>query len=455
MRKSFREFSQRLNFGMDRILPDALVLAMALTILTLVAGWVWTDSSLLDMIRYWGDGFWDFLSFGMQTTLIFATSYVVANAPASKRALVRLARIPKNGVQGVVFVGVVSALLGWVSWGLDLAAGAILARSIALHLRRVDFKLYVAVAYTGAITSGLFGISGSEFLMVNTPGYFMEEVFGLIPLSRTVFEPSLLTAQVLGLLVAVPALAALIHTKPQETPALDEKALDWFLEQDRAVSELKTDRRPVRGMTLAERLDNSPVTTLLIGGAGLIYVAYRFATRGFDLTLDMMNFILLMLGILLHGTPRDLLAAAEEGVRSAYGVVLQFPFYAGIQGMLTSSGLMTILASAFAGHATQRSFPYACYVCMAIVNFFIPSSGGIFMVAGPSLGQAALELGVDANKFLISFTVGETISNVIQPFWAVPLLGMVGLHMKDIMGYCMIFFVVLTLIFFGVWAVFW
>ena len=455
MRKALRKISGALNVGMDKVLPDAIVLAFILTIITFVMGLVLTDSGPLDMIVYWGSGFWGFLSFSMQMAMIIATGYIVAEAPPIKRALVKLCRIPKNGIQGVVFVAIASAILGWISWGLGLVAGAILARSVALNLRKVDFKLYVAVAYTGAITTGLFGISGSEFLLVNTPGYFMEEMLGLIPLSKTVFEPSLLIAQILSLIIIVPLVAALIHTNPNETPEMDSAILDRFLEQEKAVLAMKDTHKKKSEMTFAERVDNSSVTTIIIGIAGIIYLIYWFATRGFDLTLDVMNFLLLFVGIICHGSPRNLLTACEEGVRSAYGVLLQFPFYAGIQGMMASSGLVAIIANAFATHSSEGSFPYLCYVCMAIINFFIPSSGGIFMVAGPALGQAALDLGVEANQFLISFTAGETISNIIQPFWAIPLLGIAGLKMKDIMGYCIVFFVLITAIFFGTWAIMW
>ena len=455
MRKALRKISGALNLGMDKILPDAIVLAFILTMITFVMGLIFTDSGPLDMIVHWGSGFWGFLSFSMQMAMIIATGYIVAEAPPIKRALVKLCRIPKNGIQGVVFVAIASAVLGWISWGLGLVAGAILARSVALNLRKVDFKLYVAVAYTGAITTGLFGISGSEFLLVNTPGYFMEEMLGLIPLTETVFEPSLLIAQILGLIIIVPLVAALIHTNPKDTPEMDSAILDRFLEQEKAVLAMKDNHKKKSEMTLAERVDNSPVTTLIIGAGGIVYLVYWFATRGFDLTLDIMNFLLLFIGIICHGSPRNLLTACEEGVRSAYGVLLQFPFYAGIQGMMASSGLVAIIANAFATHSTVGSFPYLCYLCMAIINFFIPSSGGIFMVAGPALGQAALDLGLETNKFLISFTAGETISNIIQPFWAIPLLGIAGLKMKDIMGYCIVFFLVLTAIFFGVWAVMW
>lgn len=455
MRNALRKLCRALNFGMDRILPDAIVLAFFLTILTFVMGLALTDSTPLDMVIYWGDGFWGFLSFSMQMAMIIATGYIVAEAPPIKRALVRICKIPKNGVQGVVFVGVLSAFLGWISWGLGLVAGAILARSVALNLRKVDFQLYVAVAYTTAITTGLFGISGSEFLLVNTPGYFMEETLGLIPLSQTVFDPSLLLSQLLGLVLAVPLLAALIHTPPEETPELSSHILERFLAQEEATRALHANHTPKSAMTFAQRVDSSPITTTIIGAGGIVYIIHWFLTHGFDLTLDVMNFILLFVGILCHGSPRNLLTAAEEGVRSAYGVLVQFPFYAGIQGMMASSGLVAIIANAFASHSSAASYPYMCYLCMAIINFFIPSSGGIFMVAGPALGEAALNVGVEANQFLISFTAGETIGNIIQPFWAIPLLGIAGLKMKDIMGYCILFFVVLTLIFFGVWAVMW
>ena len=455
MRNALRKICGALNLGMDKVLPDAIVLAFVLTFITFIMGLVLTDSGPLDMVVYWGQGFWGFLSFSMQMAMIIATGYIVSEAPPIKRALVSLCKLPKNAIQGVVFVAIASAFLGWISWGLGLVAGAILARSVALNLRRVDFKLYVAVAYTGAISCGLFGISGSEFLLVNTPGYFMEDMLGLIPLSQTVFEPSLLLAQVLGLVIVVPLLAALIHTSPKDTPEMPKDILDRFLAQEEAVMAMKSNHKDKSGMTFAERGDNSFITTFIIGIAGIVYLVYWFYTEGFDLNLDIMNFMLLMIGILCHGSPRNLLNACEEGVRSAYGVLVQFPFYAGIQGMMSTSGLVAIIANAFAENSNATTYPFLCYICMAIINFFIPSSGGIFMVAGPALGEAALSVGLEPNKFLIAFTAGETISNIIQPFWAIPLLGIAGLKMKDIMGYCIVFFVVLTAIFFGVWAVMW
>ncbi len=455
MRNGLRKLAHGLNFGMDKILPDAIVLAFVLSIITYILCITVAGSGPLDTITYWGNGFWGLLSFSMQMALIIAIGYLVSEAPIIKRGLVGLCKIPKTATQGVVFIAIASAILGWISWGLGLVAGAILARSVALNLRKVDFKLYVAVAYTGAISCGLFGISGSEFLLVNTPKYIFEDWLGLIPLSQTVFEPSLLIQQVLGLIIVVPVLAALMHPSPKDTPEMPKDILDRFLAQEEAIRELKTNRKSKKEMTFAERADNSWITTTIIGIAGVIYLVWYFWKNGFDLNLDIMNFLLLFIGILAHGSPRNLLTAAEEGVRSAYGVLIQFPFYAGIQGMMDQSGLAGIIADAFSAGTTEATYPYLCYICMAIINFFIPSSGGIFTVCGEPLGTAALDVGLDANKFVIAFTSGETISNIIQPFWAIPLLGIAGLKMKDIMGYCIIFFLVLTAIWFGLWAIMW
>ena len=455
MRNGLRKLAHGLNFGMDKILPDAIVLAFVLSIITYILCITVAGSGPLDTITYWGNGFWGLLSFSMQMALIIAIGYLVSEAPIIKRGLVGLCKIPKTATQGVVFIAIASAILGWISWGLGLVAGAILARSVALNLRKVDFKLYVAVAYTGAISCGLFGISGSEFLLVNTPDYIFQDWLGLIPLSQTVFEPSLLIQQVLGLIIVVPVLAALMHPSPKDTPEMPKDILDRFLAQEEAIRELKTNRKSKKEMTFAERADNSWITTTIIGIAGVVYLVWYFATKGFDLNLDIMNFLLLFIGILAHGSPRNLLTAAEEGVRSAYGVLIQFPFYAGIQGMMDQSGLAGMIADAFSAGSTEATYPYLCYICMAIINFFIPSSGGIFTVCGKPLGTAALNVGLDANKFVIAFTSGETISNIIQPFWAIPLLGIAGLKMKDIMGYCIIFFVVLTAIWFGIWAIMW
>lgn len=289
--------------------------------------------------------------------------------------------------------------------------------------------------------------------MVNTPGYFLEKLLGIIPLSQTVFEPSLLIQQILGLIIVVLLLAALIHPDKKDTPEMDKATLDRFAAQDQENEiAVAVDKK---NMTVAEKIDNGHILNYIIGLGGIVYIVYWFATKGFDLNLNIMNFILLMLSFILHGTPRNLLTAAEEGVKSAFGVVIQFPFYAGIQGMMGASGLVALIANFFASISTQVTFPYWCYTAMAIINFFIPSSGGIFMVAGEPLGQAALNLGLDPNKFVIAFTAGETISNIIQPFWAIPLLGIAGLKMKDIMGYCIVFFIALTAIWFGVWAIMW
>jgi short-chain fatty acids transporter len=187
---------------------------------------------------------------------------------------------------------------------------------------------------------------------------------------------------------------------------------------------------------------------------GLSYVVYWFATEGFNLTLNIFNFTLLFLGILLHWTPKRLLTAFEEGVKASYGVVLQFPFYAGIQGMMGGSGLVTIIANWFLSISTAATFPVFTYISAAIVNFFIPSSGGIFMIQGPVMMEAGMALGVPAATIVNSFSAGEVISNLVQPFWAIPLLGLAGLKMKDIVGYCILSFLIASILYIAAFLIF-
>ncbi len=441
MGKSLRRFANRLNFGMDRITPDSFIFAILLTFIVYIMGLL-VGNDPFQLIKYWAEGFWGFLTFGMQMVLVLATGYTLATTKVAQRGLAKVARIPKNSVQACIFIAIVSAGLAFVSWGLGLVGAAILARELAKNIKKLHFKLVVASGYTGAML-GTMGLSFSEALLVNTPGHFLEAEIGLIPYSQTTFSPMLLVPTILCGLLILPLLIKLIHPEEKDVQEMDPALLAKFQEADKAEEGLPKEVKP----SIAERLDNSPVINLVVGIMGLVYIVYWFATQGFNLTLNMFNFTLLFLGIILHWTPKHLLKSFEEGVKASYGIVLQFPFYAGIQGMMVGSGLIVIIAGWFTAISTKFTFPILTYISTAIVNLFVPSSGGIFMVQGPVMVKAGAALGVPAATIVNSFSAGEVISNIIQPFWAIPLLGLAGLKMKDIMGYCIIGFLVISVVF--------
>jgi short-chain fatty acids transporter len=408
------------------------------------------------MILHWANGFWAFLTFSMQMFLALSAGYVLASSPPGKRALRKLAKIPKTSAGCILFLAYVIGLISWFNWAVGMVVAAFLAREIAVNQEKLEFKLLVAVAYCQSITIGILGPSTPEFLLVATPGNFMEKHLGLlVPLSNTIFDTGLVVGEIVTFFVALPLIYWLIHPDKNDVPEISPEIHEKFRLQDEAAIELMKSRKPKSEMTFAERMDNSPVLNYIFVIPGFIYIVYYFATKGFNMTLDIMNFIVLMGGILLHGTPRSLNSAMEEGARGAFGIALQFPIYAGIQGMIGGSGMIGIIATYFASISTANTFPYWTYLTGVILNIFVPSSGGLFMVAGPAIGKAGVMLGVPANQTIIAFTVGEVMSNMIQPFWAISLLGIAGLKMKDIMGYCILFFIVATVIFLLSFALIW
>jgi short-chain fatty acids transporter len=351
---------------------------------------------------------------------------------------------------------IVCSILSWCNWAVGLVMSVFLARYIAMSHDRVDFKILAACAYisTGAI--GMFGPSGPEVLIIATPGNFMEKTLGgLFPYSTTIFSPTVLTAEILAFLVILPLFIYLIHPAYEDTPLLPEAIKNKFEEEDREALESLKNAKSKKDMTFAERLDNNTLVNYIIGIAGIIYAVDFFAKNGFNMSLDLMNFIILMIGIILHKTPNNLSNAFKQGVTNGYAVALQFPIYAGIQGMMGSSGLVLLIATAFANMSTPETFIHFDYIAGAILNLFVPSSGGLFMVAGPALGSAGTMLGVPGNQSFIAFTAGEAISNVIQPFWAIPILGIAGLKMKDIMGTCIFSFIILSVVVNIVYGVMW
>lgn len=448
MRNMLRRITSKLNFGIEKVFPDSFVFCVALVVIVFFAGLFIAGKSPLEMVTYFGDGFWGFLAFTMQMVALMVVGSMVATSPLGQRCVKALARIPKSSIAAIVFVTIATSFLTWLQWGLGLIAGGLLCREIAKRMDKLDFKLLVAGSYAGW-SIGLFGLSNTESLIVNTPGHFMEQTIGLIPMTETALSPMMLTGAILCTL-ALALLFYLVHPTKENTPVIDERIKKLLAEADQSEAVIEV---PVQN-NFADKLQNSPIVNWAAGILGMCYVVQWFATKGFNLNLDIFNLMLLFLALFLHATPMRFMNAAKEATKDVYGIVVQFPFYAGIQGMMASSGLVLIMSDWFVSISTTASFPFWNYLCGAITNFFIPSSGGIWMVQGPIMVEAGKSLGVSAPLVINSFAAGEVYSNMIQPFWALPLLSMAGLEIRDIVGYCIMGFAIVTLIFFGVMLVF-
>lgn len=412
----------------ERYLPDAFVLVLMLTLVVFAAGMLVEGQSPIAMMTYWGEGFWNLLAFSMQMVLILVTGFVVASTPPFRKLLRALARLPRTPGQAIILVTLVSLVAAWINWGFGLVIGAFFARELGRQVEGLDYRLAIASAYSGfMIWHG--GLSGSIPLVIATEGHFAQELIGIIPTSETLFS-TLNLGILLGLLLAIPLVNRLIMPSPEETVTVDPARL------------AETEDDGADSTTLANGMDDSRLISILAGGLGLLYVAHYFLAADGGLNLNIMNFTLLFAGILLHGRPTLFLAAMKKAIEGAGGIVIQFPFYAGIMGMMVGSGLAVTLSSGFVAISTEQTFPLFIFLSAGIVNIFVPSGGGQWAVQAPIVLDAAAALGVSPARAALAVAWGDTWTNLIQPFWALPILAIAGLSAKDIMGFCLIVLVV-------------
>ena len=421
---------------LQRYLPDPFIFAIVLTLVVFALVMPSTGQGPVQVVEAWAGGFWKLLSFSMQMAMVVVTGHAMASAPAFKRKLSIMAGIAKTPGQAIVLVTVVSAIACWVNWGFGLVVGAIFARELAAKIRGVDYRLLIASAYSGFLFwhAGLSGsiplaIAGGANIETVTNG----AVTAAIPTSETIFSPMNITI-LLVMLVTIPLLNRLMHPAPQDTIEFDTSEL---LESNAAESIDKA------SMTPAERMENSRVLSGLIGLMGYVFVVYYFVQNGFALNLNIVNFTFLFTAILLHGTPKSLLNAVSDGAKNCSGILLQFPFYAGIMGMMTAVGssgdsLASLISQGFVAISNETTFPLFTFLSAGIVNFFVPSGGGQWAVQAPVMMPAGAELGVDAAKTAMAIAWGDAWTNMIQPFWALPALAIAGLGAKDVMGYCLL-----------------
>lgn len=414
----------------ERYLPDPFVLVLILTLFVFVAGMLVEGRSSVEMVTYWSDGFWNLLNFSMQMVLILVTGFVVASSPIFRRLLRSLATVVRTPGQGIVVITVVSLAAAWVNWGFGLVIGALLARELALCLPKLDYRMAIASAYSGFLVWHA-GLSGSIPLLIATNGHFAADKIGVVPTSETLFSTMNLTL-VVALFVLVPLVNWIITPTGDDTVTVDPTLLGNVDDDDTGTVK----------DTLSARLENSYVLTLLSGLLGLFYVGYYIFGTDSGLNLNIVNFTLLFLGLLLHGRPAYFLASVKKAVAGTSGIIIQFPFYAGIMGMMIGSGLAVSLSKWFVAIATEQTFPLLTFLSAGVLNLFVPSGGGQWAVQGPVMLEAGAALGIDPARTAMAVAWGDSWTNLIQPFWALPALAIAGLSAKDIMGYCLILLLV-------------
>ncbi|WP_144462936.1 short-chain fatty acid transporter [Siminovitchia fortis] len=424
--KSLTNFFDRM---VQRFLPDAFLFAVILTLAVFLMGIVFTGSTPIQMVEYWGNGFWDLLAFAMQMSLIVVTGYVLANTPIIKRWLVKISTLAKTPGQAIMLVTFIATVASLINYGFGLVVGALIAIQVAKRVQSLDYRLLVASAYSGFLVwHG--GLSGSIPLLIATPDHFLEDSMGIIPVSETMFSGFNLFI-VFVLVITLPFLNRLMLKSREGLEITSAKNWETDSFEDKV-------EEPAESLTPSDRLENSQIISLLIGLLGIAFIVYHFVTNGFDLNINIVNFTMLFLGVILHRTPRRFLASVNNAVKNVGGIIVQFPFYAGIMGMMVASGLSESMSLWFVNISTEFTYPLFTFISAGIVNFFVPSGGGQWAVQGPIMIPAGIEIGVDSAKTAMAVAWGDAWTNMIQPFWALPLLAIAGLKVRDIMGFCVI-----------------
>ena len=414
---------------MQKYLPDPFTIAWLITLTVVGMALGMTNTPMTKIVDDWGTGFFGILSFAMQMAMVIVTGYALAAAPMVQRWLQSIASIPKTQVQSVLFIGFASMALYYVNWGLGLIAGGLLAREAAKKNPTYDFRILVAAAFSGIIiTHG--GLSASVPLLINTKGHFLEKDMGLVPLSQTIFHPQALFITI-ALAIVIPLVLVLMIPKKENTLVADPAMFD----QD------TVEEKTSVGKEISDRLDSSRILNWTLGLMGTSYIAYYF-WKGGSLNINILIFIFLILGVWAHGSLIKFSKACGKGAANAGGIILQFPFYAGILGIMKGSGLVEIISNVLLNISTYETFELNCYLSSLVISIFVPSAGGHWVVQAPIMLPAAAKLGVEPWKVAMGVAWGESIWNVVCPFWALPLLAIAKISIRDLIGTAVILFLI-------------
>jgi short-chain fatty acids transporter len=431
----------------ERYIPNPYLYAVILTFITVAAALIWTASHPGQVIEAWYKGIWDILAFALQMALVLVTGVTLADAPAVKKLLKKLAAVPVGQTGAAITVFFASAIGSWLNWGFGLVVGALVAREIAKRLKDVDFSFLVAAAYMGFMVWAS-GLSSSIALATATPGSalnIVEKVTGKVAgFDQTIFTAYNLVPVVL-LLILIPLALRFMGPEAREMKRVDAQAL---------IAQEAVSTPAARPRTFATILEDAWPLSVLLVLMGVFYEYHAIRTKGFHLDINGFIFIVLMLGLLFHWRPIRYVNSFEASARTVGPILLQFPLYGGIMGIMTGTGLAAIIAQRFVDFSTAQTLPFWSFISSNIISLFVPSGGGHWAVQGPFMVPAAVKLNVDPAITAMATAMGEQTANMIQPFWALPILAIARLGIKDIMGYCVIALVIGLAVFGGSLLVF-
>lgn len=434
-----------LVYVFERVMPDPFVLSICLTlVVALLALAIAPHGNVPVLLDSWYTGTFGILGFALQMILILATGYAIAEAPVIQRVLRALASRAHTPARAALLVFPVVAVAAWLNWGLGLIVGALLSREIARRVN-VDFAWLVAGSYSAwSICNS--GLSSSIALSQASAGNalnLVEKATGhVIPLSQTVFAPFVFVPTVL-VVVVMTFIFIRMHPKPEHVAAFRDAAEAEANDAGGDPHARIGDASP----SFASRLEQSMFGTLLLLVFGVGYLWMEWSEKGFDLDINTTILIFLLIGLALQRTPIAYANAIRRAARQTGSMLLQYPVYGGIMGIMKGTGLASMIAKAFVTIATPLSLPLWSYLSSLIITLLVPSAGGHWAVQGPFVLPAALSLHASVPRTAMGVAMAENVSNMLQPFWAVPIVAIAGIRIQRVMGYTAVTFAVSLVIY--------
>ena len=414
----------RIADACERWFPDAFVFALAAIVLVF-AGGLAIGVPATKLAAEFGGGFWSLVNFTMQMAMVIIGGFVVASSPPVARLTSWLASIPKTARGAVAFVAAFAMLSSLLSWGLSLIFTGLLVREITRRMERVDYRAIGAAAYLGLGSVWALGLSSSAALLQATKSSIpasLLPITGVIPLTQTIF---LWQNLVMAVVLIVVSVLVAYCSAPTEAEARPAPRMDVAADPVHVAS------------TPAERAEDNPILTIVVAALMLWYIAQQFVEKGGLAALDLnnFNFIFLAAGLLLHWRPRSFLRAVGKSVPATAGVLIQFPFYGGIFGMISKTPITDHLAQLFVGITTKSTFPIVVALYSALLGMFVPSGGGKWVIEAPYVMAAAKTWHEHLGWTVQIYNAAEALPNLVNPFWMLPLMGILGVKARDLAGY--------------------
>jgi len=426
----------------EKIMPDPYVFAVLLTFLGALMAWKFAPNATpTSIVGAWYAGVFTIFTFAFQMVIMLVAGYALATSPFIHKALARVASLATTAMSAVSLTLFVSLIASWLNWGLGLVTAALLAREVAKRVH-IDFGWLVAAAYSGFVIS-TEGLSGSIALSQATHGSalnIVEKVTGHgLPLSQTVFTRFNLIP-IAALLVILPILFRYIGPTGEHTVVADPERL-------RAEDQAKVP--PEAADTVGAKLDHAWILNLGLAAFGIFALVIELKRVHGSIDLNLVIMTLFLVGLLLHWRPMAYIAAVKHAARITGPLILQYPLYGGLMGIITTTGLAAVLSKIFIRFSTAHTLPFFTYLTSLVITLFVPSGGGHWAVQGPLAIPAAVNLHSSLAGTTMAVAMGESVANMLQPFFALPILAIAGIKMRRMMGFMVITFFV-SLVAFGV-----